>query len=326
MVSFRRPSRLHVLLSFAFCLPALTAALGQPPYQVRFRVTGESIIVVPVTINGSGPFDFMLDTGDTKTLIDQKLAEELHLPNVGARRVTAPGKEAVTALAHTDSVSMGGADVRGLNLFVINHLADGQSHVRGSLGEDFMRHFDILIDNRHHLIQFEPSPGPLTDMVAGERLPLSLNGSIEKERTENRLIIVGHCFESGDREIKFQLDSGVSGIVLFSGLNPMTVSLLPPHFVGGPLGGGFEANFQTAHLQLGKRVFNKAVAVPEGNLSLRGVDVDGLLPTSLFQSIFISHSGKFVILEPSAKPAIAQSKPSSLTETEIPEVECMPTE
>jgi hypothetical protein len=246
------------------------------------------MMIVPVTINGFGPFDFMLDTGDTKTLIDQKLAEELHLPTVGSRRVAAPGKEAVTSLAHTDSVSMGGADVRGLNLFVINHLADGPTHhVRGSLGEDFMRHFDLLIDNRHHLIQFEPGPGSLSDMLAGERLPVSLNGSNGKELTENRLIIVGHCFESGGREMKFQLDSGVSGIVLFSGLNPLTVSLLPPHVVEGRLGGGFAANLQTAHLQLGERVFIKEVIVPEGNLSLRDVDVDGLLPTSLFRSITV---------------------------------------
>jgi hypothetical protein len=283
------------------------------------------MIIVPVTINGSGPFDFMLDTGDTITLIDQKLAEELHLPAAGVGRLAGPGKEAVTSIAHADSVSMGGANVRGLNLFVINHLADGSPHhVRGSLGEDFMRHFDLLIDNRHHLIQFDPGPGPLSDMFAGERLPLSLNGSTEKDATENRLIIVGHCFESGGREMKFQLDSGVSDVVLLSGLNsltayPPTVSLLPPHVVKGPLGGGFEGNFQTAHLQLGKRVFNKSVIVPEGNLSLRGVDVDGLLPTSLFQSIFISHSGKFAILDPSAKPTVAKSKPPSHAEAEIPD-------
>jgi hypothetical protein len=309
MVSFLLPSRLLPVLSFVFSLSGLTAALDQPPHQVRFRVTTDSMMIVPVTINGSGPFDFMLDTGNTKTLIDQRLAEELHLPSAGARPVTAPGKQAVTFLAHTDSVSTGGANVRGLNLFVIEHLANGPTHhVRGSLGEDFMRHFDFLIDNRHHLIQFEPGPGPLSDMLAGERLPLSLNGSTEKEQTENRLIITGQCFESAGREMKFQLDSGVSEVVLFSGLNRLTVSLLPPRVVAGPLGGGFEASFQIAHLQLGKRVFNKAVAVPEGNLSLRGVDVDGLLPTALFRSIFISHSGKFVILDPFEKPTTAKSK------------------
>jgi predicted aspartyl protease len=320
MTSFRISSRLLALLSLASSLSTFVSSFGQQSHQVKFRVTGESIIVVPVTINGAGPFNFMLDTGTTNTLIDRKLAEELHLPSAGARRLAAPGKEADTFLAHADSVSMAGANVRGLDLFVINHLADGPPYVRGSLGEDFMRYFDLLVDNRHHLIQFEVGPGPLGDMLAGEQLPLTLNGSNEKEPTENRLIVVGQCIESGGREMKFQLDSGATRVMLFSGLNTRAVfSSALTHTVDGPFGLRFEANLQTAHLQLGKKVFTETVIVPESNISPRGADVDGLLPTSLFQSIFISHSGKFVILDPSANPKLAQSKPPFHADTAIPD-------
>src|SRR5215469_6860797 len=213
MTSFRLSSRSLALFSFALYLSTSVSGFGQQPHQVKFRVTGESIIVVPVTINGAGPFNFMLDTGTTNTIIDRKLAEELHLP------LAAPGKEADTPLAHADSVSMAGANVRSLDLLVINHLADGPPYVRGSLGEDFMRYFDLLIDNRHRLIQFELGPGPLRDMLAGERLPLILKGSDEKEPTENRLIVIGQCIEPGGREMKFQLDSGATRMMLFSGLN-----------------------------------------------------------------------------------------------------------
>jgi len=318
MTSFRLSSRFLALLSFALYLSTSVSGFGQQPQQVKFRVTGESIIVVPVTINGAAPFNFMIDTGTTNTLIDRKLAEELHLPPAGARRLAAPGKETVTFLAHADSVSMAGANVRGLDLIVINHLADGPPYVRGILGEDFMRYFDLLIDNRHHLIQFELGPGPLTDMLAGEQLPLTLSGSTENEPTENRLIVVGLCIESGGREIKFQLDSGATRVMLFSGLNTRAVfSSAPTHTVDGPFGLHFEANLQTAHLRLGKRLFSETVIVPESNILPRGADVDGLLPTSLFRSIFISHSGRFVILEPSAKPTVAQSKPRSRADAEI---------
>jgi len=294
------------------------SGFGQQPHQVKFRVKGESIIVVPVMINGAGPFDFMLDTGTTNTLIDRKLAEELHLPTAGKGFLATVQNEAVTPIAHANSVSMAGANVRGLDLFVINHFADRPPHVRGNLGEDFLRHFDLLFDNRHHLIQFELGPGPLGDMLVGERLSLSLNGPEEKEPTENRLIIAGHCPESGSREMKFQLDSGVSGVVLFTALNTLAVFRPPPtHTVEGPFGGSFDANSQTAHLRLGKKLFIETALVPEGNISPRGGGVDGLLPTSLFRSIFISHSGKFVILDPSAKPAVAQSKHPSRADAEI---------
>src|SRR5215469_1342974 len=219
MTSFRLSSRFLALLSFALYLSTSVSGCGQQPHQVNFRVTGESIIVVPVTINGAGPFNFMLDTGTTNTLIDRKLAEELHLPPAGKRLLSRFQNEAVTPLAHADSVSMAGANVRSLDLLVINHLADGPPYVHGSLGEDFMRYFDLLIDNRHRLIQFELGPGPLTDMLAGEQLPLTLNGSNENEPTENRLIVIGQCIEPGGREMKFQLDSGATRMMLFSGLN-----------------------------------------------------------------------------------------------------------
>lgn len=315
MTSFCLSSRPRALLGFALSLPTFVSGFGQQPHLVKFRVTGESIIVVPVTINRAGPFDFMLDTGTTNTLIDRKLAEELHLPPAGKRLLSTFRNEAVTPFAHADSVSMAGTNVPGLNLFVIDHLADGPPFVRGILGEDFMRYFDLLIDNRHHLIQFERGPGQLRDMLAGELLPLTLNGS----PIENRLIVVGHCFESGGREMKFQLDSGVAGMVIFSGLNALLafrsapLGSLPTHILEGPLRGGFEVNLGTVHLQLGKRRFEETVIVPKGNISLRGTgeDLDGLLPTSLFRSIFISHSGKFVILDPSAKQTIAQPKSPS---------------
>jgi hypothetical protein len=181
-----------------------------------------------------------------------------------------------------------------------------------------MRYFDLFIDNRHHLIQFELGPGSLRDMLAGEQLPLTLNGSNEKEPTVNRLIVVGHCIESGGRDMRFQLDSGAARVMLFSGVNARAVfSSAPTHTVQGPFGLGFEANLQTAHFGLGKRLFTETVIVPEGKISPRGADVDGLLPTSLFRSIFISHSGKFVMLDPSAKPTLAHSKPPTHAEIEI---------
>src|SRR5258705_9026438 len=113
MPSLRLSRRLLAFVSF--CLCNLPSGLGQEPFQVKFRVVTE-MIVVPVTINGAGPFDFLVDTGSTDTIIDRKLVEELSLPSAGKMILeTAQGK-AVTPLAQTDSVSMGGASVRGLNL------------------------------------------------------------------------------------------------------------------------------------------------------------------------------------------------------------------
>ena len=70
--------------------------------------------------------------------------------------------------------------MRGLKLVVVNHYANILPNVRGSLGEDFLQTFDLLIDNQRHLLQLESEPGSLADMLTGERIPVSLNGFTSK--------------------------------------------------------------------------------------------------------------------------------------------------
>jgi hypothetical protein len=316
-MSVDRLSRPVALFSFAFYICTLASGFGQEPLQVTFRTVEGSMIVVPVTINGSGPFDFLLDTGTTNTLVDRKLAEELNLPPAGKMMLETASRAAVTPLAHTDSLSMAGATVLGLNILVVNHYSDLLANVRGSVGEDFLRNFDLLIDNRRHLIQFEPGPGQLVESLTGEHLLLSLNGFNEPEPTENQLVVVGHFY--GNKDMKLQLDSGTPSIVLFSELDRLAFMSrkTPPRPVSGILGGGFAALPQPAmYLQLGKKRFpDLTIVAATGNIP--AMDIDGLLPLSLFKSIFISHSGKFVILDPRANPAPAQSKSPSLPATVI---------
>jgi Aspartyl protease len=267
--SLQTPSRLGLFLP----LQRLPAGIGQEPFQVKFRVA-KDMIVVPVTINGAGPFDFLVDTGGTDTIIDRKLAEELHLPSAGTMILeTAEGK-AVTSLIQTDSVSMGGATVRGLNLGVVNNYANILPKVRGSVGEDFLGSFDLLIDNRRHLIHFEPSGGLLADRLTGEHLPLSLNGSYEGELTRNRLVVVGRIHELGNKNVNLLLDSGTPSTVLFTTLNTSTLvsGASLSYSLGGIFGNGSLVDPQTARfLRLGEKVFiDLTIFVPRGKIPAMG--------------------------------------------------------
>ena len=72
----------------ANCLPQTAAVPDQIESTstiatAKIKLDDLSMIIVPVSINGSGSYDFLLDTGCAKTMIDQKLAEELGLPQVG---------------------------------------------------------------------------------------------------------------------------------------------------------------------------------------------------------------------------------------------------
>jgi predicted aspartyl protease len=43
------------------------------------------LLLIPVTVNGQGPFLFVLDTGATRTMLDRGLADRLQLQSEGHR-------------------------------------------------------------------------------------------------------------------------------------------------------------------------------------------------------------------------------------------------
>lgn len=300
----------HLLAFVPFCLCNLPSGFAQEPYQIKFKVVVD-MMIIPITINRAGPFDFLVDTGSTDTIIDRALAEELRLPPAGKMTIEMAAGELVMPLVQTDSLSIGGATVHGLNLGVVNNYANLVPKVRGILGENFLRSFDLLIDNRRHLIQLESGMASLAGRLTGERLPLSMTGMYETEPTRDRLVVVGRIHELGDKNVNLLLDSGTASIVLFKTLN--TSTLVPgsssSYYLGGLVGSSLVDPQTSRLLRLGDKVFRDlTVYVPRGKIP--PMDVDGFLPITLFQSIFISHSGKYVILDPSApkNPVHAQPK------------------
>jgi predicted aspartyl protease len=301
-------SRLFAILCFFVCLSALASDSCERRFRVKFRAAAESMIIVPVTVNGLGPFDFLFDTGMGETVIDRKLAAELNLPHAGNTDLMTLQHSRAVSLVHAGSLAMGGATVHGIDLSVINHLTAPLFWVRGILGEDFLRNFDLLIDNRHHLIQFESGPRPFAGMLAGEHVPFSPYGLYRGELTHNRLVVLGRISGLGDKNLALQLDSGANLVVLFANLKKLTlVSPQRNYSVTGSFGSdtSFAAEMRSVHaLQLGTRTLPDLTVIAPSPIP--PMDVDGFLPTSLFQSIFISHSGRFAILNPEIRPTFAE--------------------
>jgi predicted aspartyl protease len=294
---------LFVLLVTATLLPA-TAQIIAPSapapniVTAKIRLYERSMMIVPVSINGSGPYDFMLDTGCTKTMVDQKLAEELHLSKVGERTVVGVLASAKMSVVHANSISVAGAAVSGGDVYSSDHLTTTDK-VRGVLGEDFLKNFDVLIDYGHEVIRLESPGGSMAETAIGEHLPLELNGAYHGQPTHNRLVVSGHIQELGDRPMSLLLDSGANGFMLFqdtpgSGANRQALLNL------GSFNQWTSSSAETRkvrYLSLGSNSVSDLTVVA---LSRRAdVDTDGIVPTSLFHSIFISHRGRFVILNPS---------------------------
>jgi hypothetical protein len=85
------------------------------------------------------------------------------------------------------------------------------------LGENFLAHFDVLIDYSRLLLCLDRSKR-MQDELRGERIPLVAPRHPEDELPFlNRLVVAVALSDSGDRDILLQLDSGSTGPILYSG-------------------------------------------------------------------------------------------------------------
>jgi len=299
--------RSNRLFALVFCLAFAPACKVFPEqieptpqtFTIKIKLDERSMIIVPVSVNGAGPYDFVMDTGCAKTIVDRKLASELSLPQVGERTVVGVLASAKLSVVHVDSLSLGGATVSGGELFSADHAANVTSGVRGVLGEDFLRNFDVLIDYRHRVVRLESAPGSMAETAVGEHLLLQLAATNHGKLTHNRLIISGRIQELGDAPMSLLLDSGANQLTLFrDNLGPGENQAEP--ISAGNLGQWITSSAaarRICSLDLGHSSVSNLVVIA---LSRRdAVDSDGLLPTSQFHSILISHFGRFVILNPS---------------------------
>src|SRR5258708_2272841 len=94
-------------------LPALLPELHAEPHCpgnvaiLRFRLVQRSQIIVPVAINHTGPYDFLVDTGAQVTTVDQTLAAELHLKIEGTTGFVGVGFRTRPSFAHLDTLEAG---------------------------------------------------------------------------------------------------------------------------------------------------------------------------------------------------------------------------
>ena len=304
MLPFRR------FLLFLVCLTKCSAAVAGDQsngFDIHFKLLCGSLILVPVTVNGSGPYDFVLDTGTSMTLIDPKLAAQLSLPWVG--RTTQYDVQSTSSstvpTAHTWELGLGGGRVRNLTVLVesVAGLNDFDPKIRGVLGENFLSRFDLLLDNQHRQVHLEEAmAGSMVEHLEGERVPLIDHGSAEGEPTYNRLLLTAKSPDVGPNELTFALDSGASAVVLFRNTHTGGWLLRRDDLDAPGSANSLQPGTRPIRLRrlqtltLGRRVLaDLAAVVPT---SSPAGDSDGLLPTGIFHSVYISHSGGFAIFDP----------------------------
>jgi Aspartyl protease len=287
-------------------LPALQAESHCPAgiVSVTPRLVQRALILIPVRVNQKGPFDFMVDTGSQVTVVDPSLAQELGLKPQGKVGLVSVASYAQASVTVLDTLEAASHAVEKPFVIVqdLGQIQAADPRIRGVLGENFLAHFDLLIDYAHKFLCLDET-GAMRESVRGEHIPLVASQHPEKEVPfMERLVISVHLSGAGTRQILLQLDSGSDGLILYAG-NVANSGLLKQATLQGDNVSKAQRAFAVLppqDMRIGTRTLNQVYFVTP--LSV-GNDVpkqvtDGVLPTVLFRRVFISGADHYVVFEP----------------------------
>ena len=289
------------LVLAATAAPATYAEVNCPGNveSLPYRSLNRHQIVIPVSINHSGPYNFLLDTGTQMTMIDPALAAELHLAGTGQASVRSGGVNTSASIAQADLVEAGTHQARGLKVLVFDlAVQQGKSReLRGVLGEDFLGQFDLLIDNAHSMVCLDDAGRMRTD-VKGRRVELLSSAADEGLA---RPPVVAVKLSDGMRPARLELDSGAEVSFLFD-TSFMALGVPKLVSVSGSGATGEQRAFRALppqNVKIGSVEMTKVpfVAFSAAQKNAHTSDFDGLLPIGLFKTVFINHAEHFAVLE-----------------------------
>ena len=274
--------------------------------SVPLHLTNSHQMIVAVSVNHSGPYNFLLDTGTQMTMVDPTLAAELHLNTQGSAEVAGVGFLASAPIAQLDLLEVGSHAVANQKVLVFDfqnsHSVD--LHLfRGVLGEDFLGEFDMLIDNAHNLLCLDGSSAMAAD-VKGPHIALVAPARATKGTPALGSLIIAARLSDGTRPVRLKLDSGTNVSFLFYTARYMPLELLART---SALGGGFDraqrpvSTIPLQDLQIGSLEFPRVsfFTYADSSEGLSGTSAyDGLLTLGIFRRIFICHTHHFAVFEP----------------------------
>lgn len=292
----KRPPLIILLLSLLFVsVPDNYATPADS--TVQFRLARNEVIVIPVMVNGKGPFDFMLDTGTTTTVISSELAEELSLTPVDRSLVRTVTGSRTVPRAVLQSLALGPKEEEGLIVlfYDIPGIRSLDKRIRGVLGYDFLSRFNYLLDYGKKRIALEERRD-LEPHLIGTRIQFAPG--------RGRLLVPVRGWTDDPETTWLVLDTAAARLMLFESPTRRTKldirrNARQPAAVSSSMGRHFMRTGWVGRLTVGDETFRDVPVVlvtrAEG---VDGRSEDGLLPARLFESLYFNHRDNFLVLNP----------------------------
>jgi predicted aspartyl protease len=288
-------------LSLLFCAACAVASSATPESAsnaVPVRIIGNYLMVVSVSINDLGPFDFLVDTGTNTTLIDPQLAAELALKPQDKLQLASLSNSVNVPRYRLQTIRVGPAAISNIEALAVplTQLAALDGKIRGVLGMNFLLHFSFRLDYDQQAMEiysfFEGAHAP-----TGLRVPVEIN--------ESRLLIKVESAAAPHGNWKLALDSGISQFLVFS----ERIAFAANADCGQPtclmqvstnLGQESASTVMLDDLWISDAHFPATqVVVLRNQLHPASDPQDGLLPASLFHSIYFDRTDATITFSPS---------------------------
>ena len=282
---------------FLIFIVALLGSLSAPvsgqerhAQSVQFKLLRGYLIVLPVIVNGAGPYEFLLDTGTNTTLVSTEFARQLRLrPIDRIELVTVAGTQALPR-ARLESITVGGQRAEDLEVLCseLREVRAVKPEIVGVLGQNFLAQHNYLLDYRARQLTFM-NEEELARQLCGERLPI--------EWHEGRALVT-----VGKNRGRLVLDSGTATLLLLDadrhGLKLEWAPGAPElSAVRSDLGSRFVEQRRLRSFSIGGVSFYDLPALLCETKDKGRVE-SGLLPTNLFHKIYFNHQQSFVIFNP----------------------------
>lgn len=291
------------ILVFAFTRMPVAAQCPGNVAGTRYQSLGRLQIAIPVRINQSGPYEFMVDTGSQLTIVDPVLAADLRLKPQGSIGILAVSTHVGAGLAVAETLEVASHVTANLPMAVssLEQIRSENPRVRGILGENFLAHFDILIDYSRRTLCLDDGTRMREELV-GERSPLEARGGkgANFPFTQPYLIAI-HVAGCSSAKTVVELDSGASVPLVWNDGGHMRSWNGSGQVM---LGKGVGSNAQRlktlapVDVKIGSSWLRQLVVVAPVGGSVDNRGQDGLLPTALFHSVFLSYAEHFAMLDP----------------------------
>lgn len=288
----------YALISVAVAVLSVAQAETHCPGNVaslRVHFIERTQIVLPVEINHKGPYNFLVDTGAQVTTIDPALVSEVGLKIVGTTGVSGFGISGAASYTQLDLVKAGEHSIKNALVVVqdLEPLRRLDPQVRGILGDNFLEHFDLLIDYAHSILCLDETK-QMQARVHGEHIALMRPRYTERDLPFTQPLVVSAKL-AGAAELRLRLDSGSNAPVMYTATDMSRYGTLLNRVVAGQ-----QQSFAVLppqELRLGQHSWEQVSFVVPLKRGMSAAGEDGVLPTALFQRIYISYSDQYVVVE-----------------------------